>query len=112
MKKKLTAEELQVIGNHMKSIMKKTVEERERFIAETIGAVYDYEIPVPKVIESVARFTVRGNRPENNHVYYMTPADVNKMVFTLTSNCNVTQAQVTPNSRTELSLVQIGRAHV
>lgn len=107
MNKKFTAEEIQAVQKHMQSIMGMSGGDRETFIAQTIGDVYDYEIPIPKVLEAIVDFKRAGNRPEDNHVYYMTPQDVNKAVFTLTSNCNVTQLQVTPNTRTELSLVPI-----
>lgn len=106
-KTKITAEELNKVVASMRDVMKMTTEAREKFIAETIGSAYDYELPIPKVIESIAQVKLAGNRPESNHIYYLTPVDINKMVFTLTSNCNVTQVQVTPNSRVELNLVPI-----
>jgi hypothetical protein len=37
-------------------------------------------------------------------VYYLVPVNVDKEVFTLDSNCNVTQEKVTPNSRQELTI--------
>lgn len=106
-KVKLTAEEKKLVSENMKRIMAMGEEERNSFIAMTIGDVYDNELPIDPVIESIARFARAGNRPEDNHVYYMTPASIDKKVFTLVSNCNVTQVQKTPNSRTELTLVPI-----
>lgn len=107
MKQKLTAEEIKIVADTMKKVRDMSGDQRELYIAKTIGDVYDNEIPVAPVIESIARIERAGNRPEDNHVYYMTPASVDKKVFTLVSNCNVTQAQVTPNSRVELQLVPI-----
>lgn len=107
MKQKLTAEEKQVLSQHMKDILKMSAEARDVFIAQTLGDVYDYELPIAPMIEAVAKIVRAGNRPEDNHVYYMTPDSVDKKVFHLVGNCNVTQAQVIPNSRAELSLVPI-----
>lgn len=106
-KTKLTAEEQKKVSEHMKSIYKMSGSDRELFIAMTIGDVYDEELPVVPVIEAIATMARAGNRPEDNHVYYLTPDSIDKKVFTLSSNCNVTQAQVTPNSRAELTLVPI-----
>ncbi len=106
-KVRLTAEEIKKISDHMKSVMKMSSDAREVFIAMTIGEVYDVELPVPEVIESISRVARAGNRPEDNHVYYLIPTNIDKKVFTLTSNCNVTQVQVTPNTRTELTFTDL-----
>ena len=106
-KTKITAEQLEKVVASMRDVMRMTTETREKFIADTIGAAYDNEVPVPKIIESIAQVKLAGNRPENNHIYYLTPVSIDKKVFTLTSNCNVTQVEVTPNSRVELDLVPI-----
>jgi hypothetical protein len=106
-KAKLTAEQLKEISEQMKKVATMQGAERDIYIAKTIGDVYDYEIPVAPMIEAVARMTRAGNRPEDNHVYYMTPESVDKKVFSLVSHCNVTQVQVTPNTRTELNLVPL-----
>lgn len=104
---KLTAEEIQKISNHMKTVMQMGGEEREKFIAQTIGDVYDVEMPIPEVISSIARYVRAGNRPDDNHVYYLVPTTVDKDVYTLDSNCNVTQVKVTPNSRQELTIAPL-----
>lgn len=106
-KVKLTAEEKQIVAEKMKTIMLMGEAERGNFMAMTIGDVYDNELPIDPVLEAIAQFKRAGNRPDDNHVYYMTPISIDKKVFTLTSNCNVTQVQKTPNSRTELTLVPI-----
>lgn len=107
MKQKLTAEEIKIVADTMKKVRDMSGDQRELYIAKTIGDVYDNELPVAPMIDAVARIERAGNRPEDNHIYYMTPTSIDKKVFTLVSNCNVTQAQVTPNSRVELSLVPI-----
>lgn len=107
MKEKLTAEEIKKVSEHMKTVRSMSADAREVFIAMTIGDVYDVELPIPEVIEAIARTARAGNRPEDNHVYYMVPTTQDKKVYTLTSNCNVTQVQVTPNSRTELSFTDL-----
>lgn len=106
-KVKLTAEEILAVEKHMKSIYAMSGNDRELFIAQTIGDVYDEELPVPAVIEAIANFARAGNRPEDNHVYYMSPDSINKKVYTLDSNCNVTQINITPNTRTELTISEI-----
>jgi len=73
---------------------------RDELIAKTLGDVYDVELPIPEVIEAVFR-TERADVGE--HVYYMSPEDVTKAVYKLTSNCTVTQEKVTPSTRTEVS---------
>lgn len=106
-KEKLTAEQLKKISDHMKTVLNMSADAREVFIAMTIGDVYDVELPIPEVIESISRIARAGNRPEDNHVYYLVPSTLDKKVYTLTSNCNVTQVQVTPNTRTELTFTDL-----
>jgi len=106
-KEKLTAEQKQKISAHMKSVLNMSSDAREVFIAMTIGDVYDVELPIPEVIEAISRTVRAGNRPEDNHVYYLVPSTIDKKVYTLTSNCNVTQVQVTPNTRTELTFTDL-----
>ena len=73
---------------------------REDLIARTLGDVYDVELPVPEVIESVFRV----ERAEvGEHVYYMSPENPEKAVYKLTSACTVTQEKVSPSTRTEVS---------
>lgn len=104
-KQKLTAEEIVKVQNHMKTIMSQP--NMDYFMAQTVGDVYDQEMPFPEILNSIARTARAGNRPEDNHVYYMTPDSIDKKVFILSGNCNVTQAQVTPNTRTELTFVEV-----
>lgn len=106
-KEKMTAEQLQKISDHMKTVLTMSADKREVFIAMTIGDVYDVELPIPDPIDAISRVARAGNRPEDNHVYYMIPTNLDKKVYTLTSNCNVTQVQVTPNTRTELSFTDL-----
>lgn len=68
--------------------------------AKTLSEVYDVELPIPEVIEAIFR-TERAEIGE--HVYYLAPEIADKKVFTLTSNCIVTQIKVTPRTRTEVS---------
>ena len=106
-KKKLTAEEQKAISDTMKSVL--TNGNREEMIAALIGDVYDYELPVSPVIEAIASFTRIGNRAApggcNNRFYFMSPTSINKKVFVLTSDCNVEQMKVTPNTKTEVQPV-------
>lgn len=99
MKEKLTAKELEQIKVHMKSAMQMSANDRDAFIARTIGDVYDEEFPIPEVIEAISR-TERADAGE--HVYYLTPASITKTLYTLTSNCTVTQTKISPSTRTEL----------
>lgn len=105
--KKYTAEEIKVIQAHMASARNKSPEEQSRFIAQTVGEVCDVEMPIMPFIQALSRDITATNRPEDNHVYYLTPVVVDKKVYTLDSNCNVTQIQVTPQTRTELSFTEI-----
>lgn len=73
---------------------------RDDVIAKTIGDVYDVELPIPEAIEAVSRVE-RADAME--HVYYMSPEEVDKEVYALTSNCDVTQVKVTPATRTEVT---------
>lgn len=73
---------------------------REDLIAKTIGDVYDVELPIPAVIEAV--FATDRAEP-GEHVYYLAPESVDKEVYALTSDCEVTQVKVTPATRTEVS---------
>lgn len=68
--------------------------------AKTLSDVYDVELPIPEVIEAIFR-TERAEVGE--HVYYLAPEIADKKVFTLTSNCTVTQTPVTPRTRTEVT---------
>jgi hypothetical protein len=103
-KVKLTAKELEVIKVHMQSALRMSANERDAFIARTIGDVYDVEFPIPEVIESISR-TERADVGE--HVYYMTPEAIVKTLHTLTSNCTVTQTKISPSTRTELTWTDI-----
>lgn len=103
-KEKLTAKEIEKIQAHMKSAIHMSANERDSFIARTIGDVYDEELPIPEVIDAVSR-SERADVGE--HVYYMTPSSITKELFTLTSNCNVTQTKISPNTRTELTFTDL-----
>jgi hypothetical protein len=74
-----------------------------------IGDVYDEEMPVSPVIEAISTFGRAGNRAApsgaENRIYYMSPDSINKKVFILTGDCTVEQLKVTPNTKTELTLV-------
>lgn len=91
---------LELIKAEMQKIAKMPRETRELMIARTIGDVYDVELPIAPVIESIAR-TERADVGE--HVYFLAPDTITKTVNTLTSDCNVTQTKITPNTRTEVS---------
>lgn len=106
-KDKFTAEQIEAVRKHMKSVLSMQSSDRELFIAQTIGDVYDEELPIANPIAAISKIARAGNRPEDNHVYYLTPDSIDKKVYTLDSNCNVTQVQVTPNTRTELALNEI-----
>jgi hypothetical protein len=99
-KVKLTAEQRKVLAEKMKSAKNLVGAEKDAFMARTIGDVYDVELPIPKVIEAIARV----ERAEvGEHVYYNAPDTITKTVNTITSDCEITQTKVTPNTRTEVT---------
>jgi hydroxymethylpyrimidine/phosphomethylpyrimidine kinase len=100
MRVKLTAEQKKVVAETMKEAKKYRGSERESFIAKTIGDVYDVELPIPEVISAIAR-TERAEVGE--HVYFLAPTTITKKVNTITSDCEVTQVKVTPNTQTEVT---------
>jgi len=97
---KLTAEQKTVLSEKMKEARNYSDADRELFIAKTIGDVYDVELPIPEVIDAIARFERVGR---GEHLYYLAPETVTKKVRTLTSGCNLTETAVTPSSRTEVT---------
>jgi hypothetical protein len=103
-KKQLTAEEIKKISEEMKKAVHMDASSREVFIAQTLGDVYDEELPIPEVIDAVS--DVRRVNP-GEHVYYLAPDSITKTVNTLTSDCTVVQEKVTPNTRTELSFTDL-----
>lgn len=104
MSKKPTPEEVLKIQEYMKKAIRMDASAREQFFADTIGDVYDVELPIPEVIEAVSDVR-RANVGE--HVYYLAPDTITKTVNILTSDCAVTQEKVTPNTRTELSFTDL-----
>jgi len=104
MSKKLTPEELKKVQEHMKKAVYMSAGEREAFIAQTIGDVYDTELPIPEVISEVANVQ---RAAVGEHVYYLAPDSITKTVNTLTSDCVVIQERVSPNTRTELSFTDL-----
>ena len=104
MKVKLTAEQKKVLKAEMLKARSLSGSERESYMAKTIGDVYDVELPIPEVITSIARVE-RADVGE--HVYYLSPSDITKVVNTITSDCEVTQVKVSPNTRTEVTWVDL-----
>jgi hypothetical protein len=108
-KKKYTAEESKIIAETMKAAV--TSPDREQLIANLVGDVYDYELPVSPVIEALSTFSRVGNRAApggcNNRLYMLTPDSIDKKVFVITSDCNVEQLKVTPNTKVEIPLVPV-----
>ena len=102
MKVKLTAEQKKVIAEKMIQARSMSDGDRELFIARTIGDVYDVEMPIPEVIESIARVE-RADVGE--HVYYLAPTTKTKEVKQITSDCTIAQTKVNPNPRKEVSWV-------
>jgi len=100
MKIKLTAEQKSVLAERMKEARKYSDADREVFLARTIGDVYDVELPIPEVIDSIANFQRAG---VGEHLYYMVPEAITKAVRSITSNCNLTETKVSPSTRTEVS---------
>ena len=96
---KLNAEQKKVLAERMLKARHLAGSERDLFMARTIGDVYDVELPIPEVIESIAR-TERAEVGE--HVFFLAPDTITKTVNTIDANCNVTQTKVTPNERTEV----------
>lgn len=97
-------EQKELIQAKMKQVLHMGSEAREAFIANTIGDVYDPELPVPDVVNALS--DVRRAEP-GEHVYFLVPEDITKELLTLTSNCEVTQQKVTPSTRNELSFTDI-----
>lgn len=96
--------EKELVVAEMKRVLVMGAEERERFIAQTIGGVYDLELPVPEVVSALADIK-RADAGE--HVYYLVPEDITKEVLTLSANCIVTQEKVTPSTRSELAFTSL-----
>lgn len=103
-KEKLTAEQIAEVKKHMLKLTAMDAGSREQYIAATIGDVYDVELPIPEVIDAISNVQ-RADVGE--HVYYLSPDDITKTLFTLTSDCVVTQTRVTPNTRQELSFTDL-----
>lgn len=98
-KMKLTADEKKVLAEKMGEARNLAGSERDLFMARTIGDVYDVELPIPEVLESIARF----ERVEvGEHLFYNAPDTITKTVNTIDTNCDVVQTKVTPNTRTEV----------
>lgn len=104
MSKILTAEQVKKVQEHMKKAIHMDASAREQFFADTIGDVYDVELPIPEMIDAVC--DVR-RAAVGEHVYYLAPDTISKTVNTLTSDCAVVQERVTPNTRTELSFTDL-----
>lgn len=104
MRVKLTAEQKEVLGAKMIEAKKYHGSERDAFMAKTIGDVYDVELPVPEVIESISRFE---SAEVGEHVYYLAPTTITKKVNVLTSDCTITQTKVTPATQTEVDWTDI-----
>ncbi len=96
---KLTAEQKETLTARMKEGKNLVGVEKDAFIARTIGDVYDVELPVPKVIESIARVE-RADVGE--HIFFNAPATIDKVVRTIDANCDIIQQKVTPKERTEV----------
>ena len=103
-KVKLTAEQKKVLAEKMQEAKKMGSAERELFLAQTIGDVYDVELPINPITEAIADIR-RADVGE--HVYYNVPTDITKKVNTISANCNITQTKVTPNARQELSFTNL-----
>jgi len=100
----MNQDEKEIVQAKMKSVLKMGAEQRESYIAQTIGDVYDPELPIPDVVDAIS--DVRRAEP-GEHVFFLVPEDIVKEVFTLTSNCTVIQEKVQPSTRNELSFTDI-----
>jgi uncharacterized protein YbaR (Trm112 family) len=104
MKKKFTPEQIKAIKAEMVKAQKLSAEDRNLLIAKQIGEVYDVEVPIPAMIEAIARV----ERAEvGEHVYYNVPTSITKTVNTISANCTITQTKISPNSRSELSFTDL-----
>jgi len=101
---KLDATQKKVLAKKMMEAKHLAGSERDLFMARTIGDVYDVELPIPEVIESIAR-TERADVGE--HVFFLAPDTITKTVNTIDANCNITQTKVTPNQRTEVTWIDL-----
>jgi hypothetical protein len=73
---------------------------REEKIARIINETYDPEMPINEVITAI--FNTATAEPLED-VYYFLPTLPTKEVHLLTTNCNVTHAEVSPTSKQTLS---------
>ena len=101
---KLNAEQRKVMAEKMKEARHYAGSERDLFMARTIGDVYDVEMGVPEVITSIARV----ERAEvGEHVFFLAPDTITKTVNTIDDNCDIVQTKVTPNTRTEVTWIDL-----
>ncbi len=97
---KLTAEQKKTLTERMVQAKHMSDGDREVFMARTIGDVYDVELPIPEVVDSISNVQ-RADVGE--HVFFLAPDTITKTVNTINANCNITQTKVTPNTRTEVT---------
>lgn len=97
---KLTAEQRKILSAKMKEAKNLVGVEKDVFMARTIGDVYDVELPVPVVIESISN---TQTAEIGEHVFFNAPDTITKTVNTIDANCDVVQTKVTPNTRTEVT---------
>jgi len=100
----MNEQDKEIVEAKMKGILQMSAENREAFIAQTIGDVYDLELPIPDVVEALSDVR-RADAGE--HVFFLVPEDIVKELFTLTSNCEVIQEKVTPSTRQELTYTDL-----
>lgn len=101
---KLTPEELKKVREHLQAAYKMNANERETFLAETINDVYDVEMPIDADLSPIVDYRKAAI---GEHVYYMVPTTIDKKVNIITSGCAITQQQVHPNDRTELTFTSM-----
>lgn len=99
-KELLTAEEIQKVRSHMMTAKTLPAGERELFMAQTVGDVYDVELPIGDVVTAVSDVRRVG---VGEDVDYLVPRDVTKKILTLGPDCEVTEEDVTPDADQEMT---------
>jgi len=96
--------ERELVKAEMQRIAQLPAESRQLEMARLFGDVYDVELPIPDLVAAVSD-VVRADVGED--VDFLVPETVDKSLFTLTSNCNVTQTKVSPSADQELAFTDL-----
>jgi hypothetical protein len=101
-KKQISREELAAAKEQMRKVALSA--NREEQIASILNESYDPELPIADLITAI--MNTASAEPQEK-VYYFTPTLPVKKVYLLTSNCQVTQEEVSPATQNTLSFTSI-----